>query len=70
MATRSQVRPLGPEDLQRGWGRSDQVRWEQARTGYTDLISVMAEMRAEGRSFQEIGRQLNTEGHTTRRAAA
>lgn len=50
--------------------RAGEVSKATAEAAYADLVPVLAVMRAEGLSLRKIARQLNDEGHTTRRGKA
>lgn len=63
----------GRED-RRGWKKASEVaslaRTKHAREAYEFLAPTIAEMRAQGISYQSIADHLNSEGHLTRRGKA
>ena len=49
---------------------SGQGRRRAADEAYSDIVSMMRELRSQGLSQQAIADRLNAEGHTTRRGAS
>jgi DNA invertase Pin-like site-specific DNA recombinase len=62
-----QCRNLTPEAVARGRERSREARAKAATEAYADLAPVMREMHGRGMTLYGIARELNAQGHTTRR---
>ena len=45
------------------------VRTAKAEEAYVDLVPMMQELQASGKSLRAIAEALNADGHTTRRGA-
>jgi DNA invertase Pin-like site-specific DNA recombinase len=62
-----QCRNLTPEAVAKGRQRSAVARAKAAAEAYADLAPTVAELRARGMPLHAIARELNAQGHTTRR---
>lgn len=60
-------RNLTQEARVKGARRSGEVVARKAREAYTDLLPMLAEMKADGLSLRDIAQRLNADGQTTRR---
>jgi DNA invertase Pin-like site-specific DNA recombinase len=58
---------LSPEASAKGRKRSAAVRRKRALEAYADLVPVIEELRADGQSLAAIAKELNEQGHSTRR---
>ena len=66
-AARPKGRRLTREDGVKGREKALEVRQANARAACSDLVPIVAALRAEGLSLRQIADRLNAEGHTTRR---
>jgi DNA invertase Pin-like site-specific DNA recombinase len=60
-------RNLTQEARVKGAHRSGEVVALKAREAYTDLLPMLAELKANGLSLRDIAQKLNADGQTTRR---
>lgn len=63
-------RAIGPAANRRGQQAGTARNRERAEVAYADLLPLMAELRRDGNSYREIGRELARRGQTTRTGKA
>lgn len=65
-ASRPESRNLSPADRAKGTVAAAVSHARRADAAYADLVPVVTELRAEGKSHRQIAQWLNAEGYVTR----
>lgn len=69
-ASRPECRNLDDEARQKGTEAASEARKQAAIDSYADLLPVVLESKAAGKTLAAIAGELNADGHTTRTGAA